>query len=164
MLFTYKPHKSFPIPSTLGIETECSTSPAGFKSKERDKTPWLTQTKYYKCRGKSRATNLAIFRPLKNLAMSWSDDCHGNPLARITALSSTSSILLLQAQKAGLMQWHLPVTSTTHHPPCLSPVLQRQASVPVPCPRDGTARAVRAKCHHHPKPLHTSLLREHLLC
>ena len=85
------------------------------------------QMKYYKCRGKFLATNLAIFRPLKNLAMSWSDDCHGNPLARITALSSTSSILLLQAQKEGVMQRHLPVVSATHHPLCLSQVLQGQA-------------------------------------
>lgn len=86
--------------------------------------------KHYKCRGKFLATNLAIFRPLKNLAMSWSDDCHGNPLARITALSSTSSILLLQAQKEGVMETHLPVASATYHPLCLSPVLQGQAAVP----------------------------------
>lgn len=85
------------------------------------------QMKYYKRRGKFLATNLAIFRPLKNLAMSWSDDCHGNPLARITALSSTSSILLLQAQKEGVMQRHLPVVSATHHPPCLSQVPKGQA-------------------------------------
>lgn len=116
MLFAYKPHKSLPIPPALGIETECSTSSARFKS--RDGTPWPTQLKSYKRTSKFLATNLAIFRPLKNLAMSWSDDCHGNPLARITALSSTSSILLLQAQKE-VMQRHLPLVSATHQPDCL---------------------------------------------
>lgn len=41
------------------------------------------------------ATYLAMLRPLKNRAISWSEDCHGNPLARITVLSHTFSILLL---------------------------------------------------------------------
>lgn len=69
------------------------------------------QLKSHKGTSKFFTTNLAIFRPLKNLAMSWSDDCHGNPLARITALSSTSSILLLQAQKEVVMQKHAPYTN-----------------------------------------------------
>lgn len=161
MLFAYEPHKSLPVPPTLGIETECSTSPARFKS--RDETPWPTQLKSYKCTSKFLATNLAIFRPLKNLAMSWSDDCHGNPLARMTALSSTSSILLLQAQKEEVMQRHLPLVSATHYPVCLSFVLQEQASVPAPCLLDDITKAVRPKCHHHPKthsnwkPLYNSL-------
>lgn len=37
----------------------------------------------------------AMLSPLKNRAMSWSEDCHGNPLALITVLSHTFSILLL---------------------------------------------------------------------
>lgn len=40
-------------------------------------------------------TYLAMLSPLKNRAMSWSEDCHGNPLALITVLSHTFSILLL---------------------------------------------------------------------
>lgn len=43
-------------------------------------------------------TYLAIFRPRKNLAMSWSDDCHGRPLALTTQLLSTSSFFQLQIQ------------------------------------------------------------------
>lgn len=149
MLFTYEPHKSLPIPPALGIETECSASSARLKS--RDGTPWPTQMKSYKCTSKFLATNLAIFRPLKNLAMSWSDDCHGNPLARITALSSTSSILLLQAQKEVVMQRCLPLISATHQPVCLSFVLWEQASVPAPCLLNGNAKAVRPKCHQQLK-------------
>lgn len=145
MLFVYKPHKSLPIPPTLGIETECSTSPTRLKS--RDETPWPTHLKSYKCTTRFLGTNLAIFRPLKNLAMSWSDDCHGNPLARITALSSTSSILLLQVQKEVGMQRHLPLVSATHQSVCLSFVLQEQASVPAPCLLNVNAKAVRPKCH-----------------
>lgn len=38
---------------------------------------------------------LAMLSPLKNRAMSWSEDCHGSPLALITVLSHTFSILLL---------------------------------------------------------------------
>ena len=41
-------------------------------------------------------THFAIFKPLKNRAMSWSDACHGNPRALTTELSSTTSLLLLQ--------------------------------------------------------------------
>lgn len=41
-------------------------------------------------------TYLAMLRPLKNRAMSWSEDCHGNPLALMTVLSHTFSVLLLQ--------------------------------------------------------------------
>ncbi len=41
------------------------------------------------------ATYFAMLSPLKNRAMSWSEDCHGNPLALITVLSHTFSILLL---------------------------------------------------------------------
>lgn len=36
-----------------------------------------------------------MLSPLKNRAMSWSEDCHGSPLALITVLSHTFSILLL---------------------------------------------------------------------
>lgn len=43
-------------------------------------------------------TYLAIFKPRKNLAMSWSDDCHGRPLALTTQLLSTSSFFQLQIQ------------------------------------------------------------------
>lgn len=156
MLFTYKPHKSLSIPPTLGIETECSTSSARFKS--RDEIPWLTQLKSYKGTSKFLATHLAIFRPLKNFAMSWSDDCHGNPLARITALSSTSSILLLQAQKVVNAE-----TSATHQPACLPFVLQEKASVPAPYLLDGNAKAVRPKCHQLKVTVQVSP-RERLLC
>lgn len=38
---------------------------------------------------------LAMLSPLKKRAMSWSEDCHGSPLALITVLSHTFSILLL---------------------------------------------------------------------
>ena len=41
-------------------------------------------------------TYFAILRPLKNLAMSESEACHGNPRALTTDSSSTTSLLLLQ--------------------------------------------------------------------
>lgn len=132
-------------------------------NKERDKTPWPTQMKHYKCRGKFLATNLAIFRPLKNLAMSWSDDCHGNPLARITALSSTSSILLLQAQKEWVKETHLPVASTTHYLLCLSPVLQGQAAVPA-LSAGWQCQGSKGQVPPPSKTIIMFLLREYLLC
>ncbi len=41
-------------------------------------------------------TDLATLSPLKKRAMSWSDDCHGNPRARTTDSSSTVSLRELQ--------------------------------------------------------------------
>lgn len=41
---------------------------------------------------------LAMLSPLKKRAMSWSEDCQGSPLALITVLSHTFSILLLQGR------------------------------------------------------------------
>jgi hypothetical protein len=41
-------------------------------------------------------TYLATLRPRKNRAMSWSDDCHGNPRARTTQLLSTISFFELK--------------------------------------------------------------------
>uniref|UniRef100_A0A6B0U2W6 Uncharacterized protein n=1 Tax=Ixodes ricinus TaxID=34613 RepID=A0A6B0U2W6_IXORI len=37
---------------------------------------------------------LTMLSPLKNLAMSWSEDCQGRPRARTTVLLSTTSVLL----------------------------------------------------------------------
>lgn len=37
-----------------------------------------------------------MLRPLKKRAMSWSDDCHGNPRALMTVSLSTASVLLLE--------------------------------------------------------------------
>ena len=37
-----------------------------------------------------------MLSPLKKRAMSWSEDCQGKPLALITELSHTFSILLLR--------------------------------------------------------------------
>lgn len=42
---------------------------------------------------------LAMLSPLKNRAISWSEDCHGKPLARITVSLSTVSDLLLHRKK-----------------------------------------------------------------
>lgn len=47
-------------------------------------------------RSPSNTTYLAILRPLKKRAMSWSDDCHGSPRALITVSLSTGSVLLLK--------------------------------------------------------------------
>lgn len=46
---------------------------------------------------KSRLSYLTMFNPLKNLAMSWSEDCHGRPRALTTVLPSTISLLLLKS-------------------------------------------------------------------
>ncbi|CAN8001982.1 unnamed protein product, partial [Ixodes pacificus] len=40
------------------------------------------------------ASYLTMLSPLKNLAMSWSEDCQGRPRARTTVLLSTTSVLL----------------------------------------------------------------------
>ena len=42
---------------------------------------------------------LAMLSPLKNRAISWSEDCHGKPLARITVSLSTASDLLLHRKE-----------------------------------------------------------------
>lgn len=42
---------------------------------------------------------LAMLSPLKNRAISWSEDCHGKPLARITVSLSTVSDLLLHRKR-----------------------------------------------------------------
>lgn len=42
---------------------------------------------------------LAMLSPLKNRAISWSEDCHGKPLARITVSLSTVSDLLLHRKE-----------------------------------------------------------------
>lgn len=55
-------------------------------------------------------THLAMLSPLKNRPMSWSDDCHGNPLALITVLSHTFSVLLLLAHKHA----HISMEETRH--------------------------------------------------
>lgn len=44
-------------------------------------------------------TYLAILRPLKKRAMSWSEDCQGSPRALITVSLSTISVLLLKKEK-----------------------------------------------------------------
>jgi hypothetical protein len=48
-------------------------------------------------------THFTIFNPLKNFAMSWSDDCHGRPRALTTVLPSTTSFLLLFLKKFSLI-------------------------------------------------------------
>lgn len=47
------------------------------------------------------ASYLTMLSPLKNLAMSWSEDCQGRPRARTTVLLSTTSVLLLHTNKTG---------------------------------------------------------------
>lgn len=49
--------------------------------------------------GKFSLSYLAMLSPLKNRAISWSEDCHGKPLARITVSLSTVSDLLLHRRK-----------------------------------------------------------------
>lgn len=49
--------------------------------------------------GKFSLSYLAMLSPLKNRAISWSEDCHGKPLARITVSLSTVSDLLLHREK-----------------------------------------------------------------
>lgn len=55
-------------------------------------------------------THLAMLSPLKNRPMSWSEDCHGNPLALITVLSHTFSVLLLLTHK----HTHISTEETRH--------------------------------------------------
>lgn len=49
--------------------------------------------------GKFSLSYLAMLSPLKNRAISWSEDCQGKPLARITVSLSTVSDLLLHRKK-----------------------------------------------------------------
>lgn len=49
----------------------------------------------------SCCTHLAMLRPLKKRATSWSDDCQGSPRARTTVSLSTTSALLLCGQGTG---------------------------------------------------------------
>lgn len=97
VLLTDEANESFSVPPALSVQTECNPS-----SGQTQQTG--------KC-GKGRggggmactmATDqyLAMLSPLKKRAMSWSEDCHGNPLALITVLSHTFSILLLP------QMWH----------------------------------------------------------
>lgn len=46
--------------------------------------------------GYATDTYFATLRPLKNLAMSWSEDCQGRPRARTMQLPSISSSFELQ--------------------------------------------------------------------
>lgn len=48
---------------------------------------------------------MAIVRPLKKRAMSWSEDCHGSPRALITVSLSTSSFLLLNMGVIKMTFW-----------------------------------------------------------
>lgn len=91
VLFADKTNESFSIPPPLSIEAQCSTPSI------RHNTKGITATcKPHNVHAFNMPTTyLAILSPLKNRAMSWSDDCHGNPLALITVLSHTFSILLL---------------------------------------------------------------------
>lgn len=59
--------------------------------------PWLNHDTH----SHVLVTYLAMLRPLKKRAMSWSEDCHGNPLALITVSLSTGSVLLLQGTNQG---------------------------------------------------------------
>lgn len=56
---------------------------------------------------KSLLSYLAMLSPLKNRAMSWSEDCHGKPLARITVSLSTVSDLLLHRKKKKAVSFNL---------------------------------------------------------
>lgn len=47
----------------------------------------------------SKNTYLATFKPLKNLAISWSEDCQGRPRARTMQLPSISSSFELEQDK-----------------------------------------------------------------
>lgn len=44
-----------------------------------------------------------MFNPLKNFAISWSEDCQGKPLALTTVLLSTNSFFVLE-EKGGIKE------------------------------------------------------------
>lgn len=91
VFLTHEPNKSFSVPPALSVEAECNPSSvqhnrqSACREQRREIVACtMLQEKY-----------LAMLSPLKKRAMSWSEDCHGSPLALITVPSHTFSILLL---------------------------------------------------------------------
>lgn len=135
VFLTNKTYKSLSIPPSLSVKTQCSPSSVQHSTKSiKDDINLMSTVVFSKCDAdwfvSAATTYLAMLSPLKKRAMSWSEDCHGNPLALITVLSHTFSILLLHknthtdtktlTQQEGTLQcsfMYLLLVNFTYHVP-----------------------------------------------
>lgn len=124
VLFTDEADHSLSVPPTLGVQTQRSAT-----SGQHTALQLLKQFQYTTHHHNSNESNttdntpldtehtyLAMLSPLKKRAMSWSDDCHGNPLALITVLSHTRSILLLRTHTRAHGHTHTHQLASNHSP------------------------------------------------
>ena len=104
VLLTDKTNKSLSIPPPLSIKAQRSPSSTQHNIRSIRQDVNLKSTACFSVHNVvweiwTATTYFAMLSPLKNRAMSWSEDCHGSPLALITVLSHTFSILLLHTHK-----------------------------------------------------------------
>lgn len=109
VLLADEANEGFSVSPPLGIQAQRRPSSVKHNTRRmwmlcKQSAPTTRKDYVTGSRQKQRTTYLAMLSPLKNRAMSWSEDCHGKPLARITVLSHTFSILLLHTQNILISQ------------------------------------------------------------